>query len=308
MANNRFVEDRELTFEQFTVNTKIPLTIRLQEYPSTTDLWHSHKDFAELVLITNGTVINELPDRTIRMQSGDVVLLHPGSVHRYDRIRQLRHYNILFDPAIMNIMPGFMQEINNYGNLFGSNQDISEVLHLGEKELFSAVKLLENMRREKINFSPGHEEAMLADFYLFIIHILRHGKVESGEISTAAFRIGQAVRFMEEHSSQNLTLQQLCSCVHMSESSFRHHFREITGLPPMDYLIRLRLRRAALMMFHSDQPITAIALGAGFADGNYFARKFKQIFKQSPRNFRSAATSGKLDFFSELQKLGLSNL
>lgn len=309
MANNTIFEDcRELTFDQFNGNAQIPLLIRLQEYPTATDLWHSHKDFAELVMITNGTVINELPQQPIRMQPGDVILLPPGSIHRYDRIRKLRHYNILFDLAILNLLPGFLRGMSKFNCLFGDSSTAPEVLHLGETELFEAVRLLENMRKEKMNFSPGHEESMLAYFYLLLVHILRHGKIESDEISSAAFRIGHAVRFMEEHSQQPLTIQDLCSHVHMSESSFRHHFREFTGLPPVDYLIRLRLRRAALLMFHSDQPITLIALEAGFADGNYFARKFKQMFKRSPRDFRRDAISGKLNFFSELQKLNLNNL
>ncbi|MBE6379871.1 MAG: helix-turn-helix domain-containing protein [Lentisphaerae bacterium] len=308
MAKYQKTELKNLNFELCGGKVNIPLSIRLQEYPGMSDLWHSHDDFAELVIITNGKVVNELPDCSRPMQSGDIMIFYPGSIHRYNRIRQLRHYNVLFDPALLELFPGVLRGMSNYSSIAPSANHASELLHLDEKELFNAIALLENMRKEKINFSSGHEGVMLADFYLLIIHILRYAKSQSGQVSNAMFRIGQAVRFMERNFEQNFSLQQLCSYVHMSESSFRHHFRALTGLSPIDYLIKLRLRKAALMMFHSDQPISNIALLCGFSDGNYFARKFRQIFQASPREFRMNCSAGRLDIFQEVAKLQLPDI
>ena len=273
------------------------------------DLWHSHEDFAELVAITNGKVVNDLPGLSLPMQAGDIMIMYPGSVHRYNRIRQLRHYNVLFSPKLLEAFLGMQSNMNINHMLSSANSsNTSEILHLDGKELFHAIELLENMRQEKINFSPGHEGAMLANFYLLLIHIMRHAKVQSAAASTATFRIGQAIRHMERNSEQTFTLQQLCNYVHMSESSFRHHFRNLTDLSPIDYLIKLRLRRAALMMFHSDLPISNIAFICGFSDCNYFARKFRQVFQVTPREFRNLCSSGELDVFQEVKKLKLPDI
>ena len=112
---------------------------------------------------------------------------------------------------------------------------------------------------------------------------------------------------MEEHFSRALSLRELSTFSHMSESGFRHRFRELTGLSPMDYLIRLRLRRAALLLFHDDHQITEIALETGFYDGNYFARKFRQVFGCSPRDFRRRCQTEELRLNDELDKLRLTS-
>ena len=308
MANYQTKEVQVLNFELCGGKVNLPLTVRLQEYPGASDLWHSHEDFAELVIITNGKVINELQDGTaLPMQSGDTMIMYPGCIHRYNRIRQLRHYNVLFAPQLMD---SFLNKAGNLSmpQLAQNRQGVSGILHLNEKEQLAAISILEKMRQEKLNFSPGHEGAMLAHFYLLLIHVMRHAKIRSDKVNSATFRISQTIRYMEHNSDQPLSLQQLCNYVHMSESSFRHHFRHLTGLSPIDYLIKLRLRRSALMMFHSDQPISNIALIAGFSDGNYFARKFKQIFQVSPRDFRILCASGKRDIFQELEKLQLPDI
>lgn len=309
MANLKKNEIKNLTFSLCGGNTNLPLSIRLQEYPGMSDLWHSHEDFAELVIITNGKVINEMSEHSVFMQTGDIMVMYPGSIHRYDRIRHLRHYNVLFAPKLLDGLVGLQGNLN-FSHLLGGGDrcNISEILHLDEKELFGALELLENMRQEKINFSPGHEGAMLANFYLLLIHIIRHAKLRTEAANPAAFRISQTIMYMERKYDQTLNLQELCSHAHMSESSFRHHFRNLTELSPIDYLIKLRLRRAALMMFHSDQPITNIAFSCGFSDSNYFARKFRQVFQYSPREFRSRCASGELDIFQEVKKLQLLDI
>ena len=50
MAKYQKTELKNLNFELCGGKVNIPLSIRLQEYPGMSDLWHSHDDFAELVI------------------------------------------------------------------------------------------------------------------------------------------------------------------------------------------------------------------------------------------------------------------
>lgn len=295
----------KLYFRDFCDGSNIPLTIQLREYPESSDQWHSHQDFAELVVITHGTGTNEMPGGAARLQAGDVIIFAPGSCHRYINMRAMQHFTLLFDPAMLNMSPRFSELFAGSSKLYRSNGNISDVLHFNEKELYTALLLLENIRHEQINFSIGYQEAMFADFCRLLIHILRHASAHAGRAGNTAFKIAQCIRYMEQHAEESLTLQKLSSYVHMSESSFRNHFRAQTNLPPLDYLIRVRLRRAALLLFYSDRQITQIALESGFTDGNYFARKFRHFFRITPREFRNQCLSGQLKLSNELKKLQL---
>ena len=296
-----------LLFNTLSGKVQIPLVIRLQEYADAADLWHTHEDFAELVFIIQGSLQNEMSDECMSLQAGDVILFAPGSCHHYKRIRNSRHFTILFSPQLLNIFPSFMTSLSNYQYFMPKNGQVSKILHLDEKDLYTAISLLESIRQEQMNFSPGHEEMMFANFCSLLVHILRHGSIGAGSGRNNAIKIAQCIRYMEKHSEEHLDIKKLSSFVHMSSSSFRSHFRMQTNLSPMDYLIKLRLRKAALLIFHSDRQITDIGIDCGFGDGNYFARKFKQIFGCSPREFRRMTLANELNISEEIEKLHLSD-
>ena len=79
----------------------------------------------------------------------------------------------------------------------------------------------------------------------------------------------------------------------MSESCFRHHFFAVTGVAPIRYLIRMRLKKA-LLLLTTVTPIADIARLSGFSDQNYFTRQFRKQFGITPNAFRKQYTAQKL--------------
>ena len=59
-----------------------------------------------------------------------------------------------------------------------------------------------------------------------------------------------------------------------------------TGLPPMAYLAQVRAEHAAVLLLHSDEPVTGIGRIVGWPDQNYFARRFKAHYGLSATTYR----------------------
>ena len=272
-----------------------PLNIQRREYPQSADQWHEHRDFAELVIVLGGSARNNMEGTAFPLQGGDIVYFPPHSRHHYSFIRKFHHYTILFQPEQLSGLPVSLSELPNYKSLFVSGDTCSAVMHLGEKVLSVTIGLLEDIRKEQLSRSSGWKAAMFIGFCKALIYLLRHAAPTGAAEKGALYQIGRAIRHMEENASRPFSLSELSAYAKMSESSFRHHFRELTGLAPIEYLIRSRLRRAALMLLYSDRSITEIALDAGFSDSSYFTRQFKTQFHCVPRKFRAAAQSGKID-------------
>ncbi|MGA2830599.1 MAG: helix-turn-helix domain-containing protein [Streptosporangiaceae bacterium] len=53
------------------------------------------------------------------------------------------------------------------------------------------------------------------------------------------------------------------------------------------YLAQLRAAHAATLLLHSDQPVTCIGREVGWADQNYFARRFKAHYGLSATTYRA---------------------
>jgi transcriptional regulator GlxA family with amidase domain len=65
-------------------------------------------------------------------------------------------------------------------------------------------------------------------------------------------------------------------------------FTESEGIPPAEFVLQERMRRAArLLTSHSLLPVKEIAILTGFDDPNYFAKVFRRFFGTSPTEFRT---------------------
>ena len=107
---------------------------------------------------------------------------------------------------------------------------------------------------------------------------------------------------MEKDCTRNYTLKEMAKMVNMSTSCFRHNFTGITGTPPGEYLINLRLRKA-LMLLNFPNSITEVARLSGFSDSNYFARMIRKRTGYSPRDIQKMYLTGELSEGTLLEAL-----
>jgi transcriptional regulator GlxA family with amidase domain len=74
----------------------------------------------------------------------------------------------------------------------------------------------------------------------------------------------------------------------MSRTLFSLRFRELVGEPPMHYLARVRLSRAAGYLTTTDETLFAIAQRTGYDSEASLAKAFKRAFGRSPGEYRRA--------------------
>jgi transcriptional regulator GlxA family with amidase domain len=72
----------------------------------------------------------------------------------------------------------------------------------------------------------------------------------------------------------------------MSRTAFAARFRELVGEPPMRYLTRVRLGRAAGYLATSDKTLHEIARLVGYDNAASLSKAFHRGFGSSPGAFR----------------------
>ncbi len=114
-------------------------------------------------------------------------------------------------------------------------------------------------------------------------------------ISPAALaRVTRTVRMIEAQPATGLTLVRLAREARLSPFHFLRVFGSLTGVTPHQYLMRLRLRAAAVRLTAGSEKILDIALDAGFGDVSNFNRAFRAEFGVSPRAYRQRRISSPL--------------
>ena len=74
--------------------------------------------------------------------------------------------------------------------------------------------------------------------------------------------------------------------LHVTPTHFRRIFKEITGLPPQQFLLHNRLNKAAELLKSSRKPVKEIASLSGWENIFYFSRLFRQKYYISPIQYR----------------------
>jgi AraC-like DNA-binding protein len=100
-------------------------------------------------------------------------------------------------------------------------------------------------------------------------------------------RIATAVRFIELHFRRPLSLEELSALVGISPYHFLRTFRQVVGLTPHQFILRRRLREAALRLRTTAESALDIALDAGFGDLSNFNHTFRAAFGTTPTEYRA---------------------
>jgi len=100
-------------------------------------------------------------------------------------------------------------------------------------------------------------------------------------------RIGGVLRYIELHAADALDLDTLAGVAIMSKYHFLRTFRQIVGVTPYQFFLGVRMRRAAVRLATSSEPVSTIAFEAGFGDLSTFNGRFRDVFGMSPTVYRS---------------------
>lgn len=102
-------------------------------------------------------------------------------------------------------------------------------------------------------------------------------------------RLARAIEWMDQHlGAPELSVETLARKVELSPVRFRKLFRQMFGCGPREYLVAMRLRRAAQLLRESPRQVKRIARDVGFSSDHYFHRCFRAHYGRTPSAFREA--------------------
>ncbi len=276
--------DLYLKNEDFLRKKQLPLVL-LRRDPQPEFPLHSHES-SELVIVTRGHGKHILPGSERNISAGDVFLIHGKTRHAYSELHDLALYNIMFDLKEFNHPLFALQGKSLLPSLFLLKVPDGGV-HLSGEEFQAVFELVRKMEDEQTSAAED-SDAMISALFMQLILLLGRSAVSAGitRKSPQYSRVDELVDEITEHSARKWSRAEMAKKAGMSLSTLTRHFRERTGVSPLEYLIRVRLKKASVLLQNPELGLAEIADMTGFTDSNYFCRLFRKYFGISPGKYR----------------------
>lgn len=236
-------------------------------------LAHFHEDL-ELVYVYDGEIVLSLNGLPISLSQGDICIIMPGEIHSISTpvSSRLCIMKLYAEPELV------MLSIDN---------KISPSLpyYRAFRDIVDAIATEYTRRME------GYRYAIRAESNLLMMDILRclHPKKPSAELRREAVRrirfLDSVNRYIEEHSSETITLDEIAEHTHFSKYYFAHMFKSITGGTFGDYVTVCRIERSKQLLPIA-KSVTEVAYRCGFHNLRSYNRCFLKYCGQTPLQYK----------------------
>lgn len=242
----------------------------------------------DFCLLTDGLPYCFASDPGLALQDGEKVFvdnLGPDGIVRYGRgeIRTISVGGLFeFDDDMSGLLLNLLPPLVHVAADSPDARTLSAALELIKAETGSA--------------RPGAAAMAGSIANMLLVNILRahlaaHSRSSGWLGALSDPRIGSALRLMHEEIARRWKVEELASKVGMSRTAFTERFKDLVGLPPVEYLIRWRMTIARDSLKTGNDTLSNIAAAIGYASETTFSSTFKRMFGQSPSRYRSEARS-----------------
>lgn len=119
-----------------------------------------------------------------------------------------------------------------------------------------------------------------------------HAPQRKAAAREAALSLDFVPSFLSMRLHEQISVEEMASRAALSPSRFSALFKARYGMPPHQYLLRMRIDHACELLTTTSLPQEDISLYCGFADVHHFSKTFKRITGMSPGAWRESRRSG----------------
>ena len=132
------------------------------------------------------------------------------------------------------------------------------------------------------------EEIILQSLLLELIYNIdkdSNFKNRKGNFTNNYSLIEKSLNYIEEHLTENLSLEKLAKLMSFSPIHFHNTFKAAVGKTLRDYIEEQRIKKAVNLLLTTNYSLTQIAYECGFSSQSYFSYVFKRRMKKTPREY-----------------------
>lgn len=244
--------------------------------------FHFH-EFDKIVILLSGKVDYTVEGTSYKLQPNDILLVRNHMIHK----------------AVIDVSEPYERIIiylnSAYVDRFAPDSGLMECFAQAEKRRFCLIRP-DDAEQKSVAASLGEIEecvddngfgadimrgASLTRLLVQLNRIMQRDTVTESESAEYNEKIASVLSYINEHLSEELSIDELASRSYLSRYYFMRLFKAQTGYSVHNYIRQKRLDLAARLI-REGMPAVRAASECGFADYSAFHRAFSQTFGVSP--------------------------
>lgn len=243
---------------------------------------HTHGNILEVCYLVKGRQTYRVADRNYHLRGGDVFIAFPHERH-----------GSAGNPEEKGVLYWIMLRKSGR-RLFGLSEAQSAQLwkslcHLPRRHFRGSTKMKAHLDTLTAlyheNSAPLRPAYFSVEALGFFLEVLRCAEVKRTTESSAR-RMSKICRYIQDHLEEPLSVPDLAAQAGLSTPRFKALFKEETGVPPGEYVLRAKVAEAQRWLAVGRYSITDVAYALEFSSSQYFATVFKRYTGKNPSALR----------------------
>jgi AraC family transcriptional regulator len=183
-----------------------------------------------------------------------------------------------FLAALEAVYPGKVDEVEVI-DFFGRDEALAHLCFACSEMLSTRV--------------PGSSERVTALMHLFAAYLVE--KYTDAASEKPEYRGGLPIGklrkvedYVRERLAEDISVELLAQLLELSPFHFSRMFKQVTGMSPLQFVVRERIVRAQKLICETSRSVIEIALEVGYTSPSHFAKVFRRVVGVTPTEFRSA--------------------
>ena len=252
----------------------------------------------EIAYLVKGKGIINLKGISYLLKPGDFCIVNSNVRHFESYLRKNINYEMIW--FICNIA----QKITIIDCEYNANKGHKIVVNIRMKNpfiLYKELKDIINIQDKRRKFVCNKE--ILNSWFKFIKENIKKKKFRKVMITKErmaysyikSMQIEKAIKFINEHYKEEITLKEIASQVGLTPSYFGNLFLSIYGKKPFEFIMELRMQDACKLLETTALNVKEVGFRAGYNDPYYFSKIFKEYNGLSPKKYRKEKLLSALD-------------
>lgn len=213
--------------------------------------------------------------------NGENVVLEPGWLYFFPAF-QISHVK-LHSPLTHYYIHFISSAESEFYNLMDNCDFLNKIPYREELETVFQIAMANRLQRDAMEIFQ--EEAVLR-LLLAPFIVPNSFRLPENE------RVMEVVNYINANIEKNITVEQMAQIAGYTRSHFCVVFRKVFKIPPKEYVLQLKIKKAQELMMNKSLSISEISNELGFYSYSYFTRLFKSKTNFSPSEYRKQLLGG----------------